>query len=105
MKKIIRLTESDLVRIVKKVLKEQEDIVGGGSANVNVGSTLSNGLKILGLKKQVSSNGTTVFIKTEETGGGQNFSCKAHEAGKYILSPGKIITKEESQTLYNQYCK
>jgi hypothetical protein len=32
MKKIVRLTESDLVRIVKKVIKEQQAIGGAGIA-------------------------------------------------------------------------
>lgn len=102
MKKIIRLTESDLTRIVKRVMREQDDMIGGGGTKVNVGSTLSNGMKIENIKKQ---NDGVVFIQTETTGGGQNFSCKSHEAGKYTLRPKGSLTKEESQALYDKYCK
>jgi hypothetical protein len=46
-----------------------------------------------------------VFVQTETTGGGQNFSCKSHESGKFTLRPKGTITKEESQALYDKFCK
>jgi hypothetical protein len=101
MKRIIRLTENDLTRIVRRVIKEQETVGGGGSAVATVGSKLSNGMEIINLKK--SQDG--VFVQTETAGGGQQFSCKSHEAGKYTLRPKGTITKEESQVLYDKYCK
>jgi hypothetical protein len=101
MKKIIKLTESDLARIVKRVIREQKEVTGGGGTNVSAGSTLSNGMKIVNFKK--SSDGA--FVQTEESGAGQQFSCKSHEAGKYVLRPKGTLTKEESQALYNKFCK
>ncbi len=41
MKKIIRLTESDLARIVKRVIREQEEVTGGGGTNVSAGATFN----------------------------------------------------------------
>jgi hypothetical protein len=99
MKKIIRLTESDLARIVRRVIREQEeDIVGGGG--VSVGSTLSNGIKIASEPKLDSKRPGVVFIPKED-GSMNEFRCEWHEKGKYLLFPsanGKFtLTKEESQ--------
>ena len=110
MKKIIRLTESDLARIVKRVIREQEEVTGGGGTNVSAGATLSNGLKILGNPKiRKSEYGTVVMLPTHSDGTYNEFACKRHENGKYILFPtgnGKYtLTKEESQALYDKYCK
>jgi hypothetical protein len=99
MKRIIRLTESDLTRIVRRVIMEQEDAIGGGG--VSAGSTLSNGMKIVNFKKSTGG----AFVQTDDTGGGQQFSCRSHEMGKYTLRPKGSLTKEESQALYDKFCK
>jgi hypothetical protein len=111
MKKIIRLTENDLTRIVKRVMMEQGSLgafsgstVGGGSTKVDVGTTLSNGMEVIKLMAS-KTNPDMVFVQTETSGGGQNFSCKSHESGKFTLRPKGTITKEESQALYDKFCK
>ena len=50
MKKVVRLTESDLVRLVKKVISEQTDIVT--PKRVNFFDTLANNIssKLIGKK-------------------------------------------------------
>jgi hypothetical protein len=107
MKKIIRLTESDLARIVRRVIREQEeDIVGGGG--VSAGSTLSNGIKIASEPKIDTRRPRVVQIPKED-GTMNEFYCAWHEKGKYLLFPdsnGKYtLTKEESQAMYNKFCK
>ncbi len=49
------------------------------------------------------------MLPTHSDGTYNEFACKRHENGKYILFPtgnGKYtLTKEESQALYDKYCK
>jgi hypothetical protein len=109
MKKIIRLTESDLARIVRRVISEQgEDAIGGGGSKTAVGSTLTNGIKIASEPKLDTRIPGVVFI-TKENGTGNEFRCAWHEKGQYLLYPtnnGKnTLTKEESQEFYNKFCK
>ena len=107
MKKIIRLTESDLARIVRRVIREQEEeIVGGGG--VSAGSTLTNGIKIAGEPKLDTRRPGVVMIPKED-GTMNEFRCEWHEKGKYLLFPsnnGKFtLTKQESEAMYNKFCK
>lgn len=107
---VINLTESDLKRIVRRVIKEQEEgePVGGG-LNITKGFKFQNGLEVKGATK-VNGEGErkVVWIQTEDGGAGQNFSCGRHEQGKYYLTPAPEkhkLTQGESQALYDKYCK
>jgi hypothetical protein len=88
---------------------------------IKKGTTLSNGKTILNWKSMKSGNplSTVVFLQTSEDGTGQNFACGRHEreikkekegkpANYYLdpIGPNKenMITKEESQALYNMFC-
>lgn len=85
----------------------------GGGMKIDTGTEFANGLKIIDQSKTNVRKGqdgsTIVWLQTQETGAGNEFSCKRHENGKYILWPtgnGKnTLTQEESQALYDKYCK
>lgn len=110
MKKIIRLTESDLARIIRRVIKEQDgdDVTGGGGSKTSAGSTLTNGIKIASEPK-LDTKRTGVVIITKEDGTNNEFRCEWHKKGQFLLYPagnGKnTLTKEESQELYDKFCK
>lgn len=68
MGKIVRLTESDLIRLVKRVIKEQETEVAKGPVN-NIGSNAWNALKkaIEGLgTDEASVKSACAMVKTPE---------------------------------------
>lgn len=108
MKRIIRLTENDLTRIVRRVIKEQET-VGGGGLTISNGTTLSNGLKITGEPEIRKTDQGNIVMIPRGDGSYNEFACGRHEKGKYILFPtgnGKYtLTQEESQAFYDKYCK
>lgn len=98
-KRILNMHQS---QYSKNVLKE--------NVNVSKGSMLNNGKTILSIGKPMMAGNppsTAVFIETEKGSGG-NFVCKAHEVKKYYLQPNSTnlpLTPEESQALYDTYCK
>jgi len=105
MKRIVRLTERDLTRIDRRVIKEQEDTVkSGGGGSGQVGSTMSNGKRIFKFTPS-EQDSEAIFVQTEDSGAGQMFYCGRHEQGKYALHPSTKITQEESQAIYDQFCK
>jgi hypothetical protein len=102
--KVINLTESDLRRIVKKVISEQEIAPGGGGVNVGVGYKFDNGLTI-NIAPEGEIDGK-VWLQVHDDGSGEEFSCDLHERGLYKTENGRyIFTKEESKSLYNKFCK
>lgn len=87
MKKIIRLTESDLVRLVKKVIKEQE--------NPSLSEFISKGYK--DITSEFSTPTGRVLIPDgtyEANGGGGSFTIyqNGKETGYVILDDGGIRT-------------
>ena len=109
MKRIIRLTESDLARIVRRVIREQEEeVTGGGGAKTSAGSTLSNGIKIASEPK-LDTKRTGVVMIPKEDGSYNEFRCEWHKKNQFLLYPtsnGKnTLTQEESQELYDKFCK
>lgn len=92
---------------------ETGEAVAGGM-KIDTGTKFQNGLTILDSSKIKVRKGSTVsdtivWLPTNEDGGGNEFVCGRHERGTYILWPtgnGKYtLTKEESQALYNKFCK
>lgn len=83
-KKIIRLTESDLTRIVEKVIIEQQSLTKkiklfpGGSVQGSL--NIKNGKKILTIKYE-SSPSETFVVDTELPVG--NFMVELGKDGKY----------------------
>jgi hypothetical protein len=88
-------------KYTKNVLKED--------VSVGEGSILDNGKKIISIGKPTKAGNppsTAVFIQTDEDGTGGNFVCRAHEGKNYKLTSSNItLTPEESQALYDTYCK
>jgi hypothetical protein len=91
---------------------ETGEAVAGGM-RIGTGTKFENGLTITDESKIKTytggNNSKVVWLPTDERGTGNEFNCTRHEMGKYILFPtgnGKYtLTKEESQALYNKYCK
>jgi hypothetical protein len=65
MKKIIRLTESDLIKLVKRVIKEQDNSVDGGydTSRDKVNNTFYKVGTVLKMKRSVDGQIYTVKIK------------------------------------------
>lgn len=108
MAKIVRLTESDLVRIVKRVISEQDITTQSlkGKKITKKGLTIQEVKPVKGRESQFeiyASEGN------QPTNTFMIFGCKWHEGGKYELYPNKdgsnTLKAEESQMLYNELCK
>ena len=102
--KTVRLTESDLIRIVKRVLAEQD-------VNILKGKKITKeGLTIQETKPVKNREGQWEIYLSEgnqPTNEYRIFACKAHERGEYRLapnSPDNVLTEEESKMLYNALC-
>lgn len=72
---------------------------------VGAGSTLGNGMTIKSFDTRSLKDYRIVFVQTSDDGSGQNYSCAKHEKGQYTLSPKGTLTQEESQSIYDQFCK
>ena len=95
---------------------ETGEAVAGGM-RIGTGTKFENGLTITDESKIKTYTGGNdsyakmkiVWLPTSQDGTGNEFNCTRHEQGKYVLFPsgnGKYtLTKEESQALYNKYCK
>ena len=109
--KVINLTESDLRKITKYFLSEQDGNgePAGGGLKITNGYTFDNGLTINDREIEFHDRGGGIVWFPTQGNAGNEFSCKRHEMGKYFLFPtgnGKnTLTKEESEAIYNQYCK
>lgn len=94
-KKIIKITENDIVRIVKKVLIEQ-DHKGGGSTNKNVISVGGNKISATesGNIKIIDQQGNVYLYKMEVKG----FNIKVVDFGKgtiTIIDPTPLVGGDE----------
>jgi hypothetical protein len=88
-------------KYTKNLLKE--------NVTVSKGTQLDSGKTVLSIGKPTQAGNPptiSVFIQTEADGKGENFVCALHDRGTYKLTPGgSVLTKEESQSLYDQFCK
>ena len=71
---------------------------------IPTGTTMSNGMNVFGYDTRSLDTYGLVFVYTDESKGGQNYSCTRHENGQYRLSPRGTLTKEESQKMYDAFC-
>jgi len=104
------ITEEEKRRILNMHQSKHTKNVLKEDVSVSVGSTLSNGKTIISIGKKMKAGNppsTAVFIETEKGSGG-TFVCRAHEEKKYYLQPYSTnlkLTQDESQALYDTYCK
>lgn len=107
MSKIVRLTESDLVRIVKRVISEQ-DIT---TPSIKGKKITKKALTIQQVKPGKNKDQFEIYASegNQPTNTFMIFGCKWHEGGKYMLFPNNdgsnTLKPEESQMLYNELCK
>jgi hypothetical protein len=112
--KTVRLTESDLVRIVKRVIAEQDVNVDTSLKGKKVKLTFKDGSTsdefINYAKKTRPDNPNNWMVFFSESGKESNtfrtFSCIAHRNGNYVMvaeSPIRI-SKESSEMMYNALC-
>jgi len=103
------ITEEEKRRILNMHQSKHTKNVLKEGVGVSKGSTLSNGKTIISIGKPTKAGNppsTAVFIQTDEDGTGGNFVCSAHEGKKYKLTSSDItLTPDESQALYDTYCK
>ena len=81
MKKVVRLTESDLIKLVKRIVKEQ-----------NVSNSISDKIgqiEIFDDKANTEKLGTYEIIKIEKIDGKLELTLKGDESSKKI--PGEVI--------------
>ena len=114
MKKVIRLTESDLMRIVKRVISEQEDANAGSNSNINVKvywekdaknakcllniTTLKKNPKVVGWSGKSTSNDKG----TKDTYG--QFFCGTNNITLSSELNKTYYVDRQSQELLQKYC-
>ena len=114
MKKVIRLTESDLMRIVKRVINEQEDVKSGSNSNINVKvywdiegkntksilniTKLQNNPKVVGWSGKSTSDDKGTKDEYGQFYCGTNQITLASELNK------KYYVDRQSQQLLQKYC-
>jgi hypothetical protein len=81
MKKVIRLTETDLVRIVKKVIKENE-----GNSDYEISMTINGDIEksytVLSIEPDIAySKGYFMTVRDNESGKRKKFAINNHKGG------------------------
>jgi hypothetical protein len=82
MKKVVRLTESDLVKIVKRVISEQNDIL------IKKGYVLGDVNKLTGKQKDLTGKQKDVVNKLMEKYTGYQYYTKGNVS---LISDGKQV--------------
>ena len=102
MKRIIRLTESDLTRIVRRVIKENNDLVG---KTVNLYRTKNERQEDFAYQvkiEEVKPQNNEIIIMTDQ-GYGISLKC-TDSSGAFTMGTKLMFNKSLYNTIKGEYC-